>query len=146
MKKLISLLVCICLSGAGIVYAEPTSIVTANEYELWTQSPGITCGLTNDDMMIYKCLEQEILELYPLDKIGKGYYLAICPDKKKDGGYDKESKTTEFTFYTIYATETDFVVLSKGCPNNEYHWDSGSTDTNGTTTAIRIIICRVTVL
>ena len=125
MKKMISLLICICLTGGVVAYAEPTSIVTANEYELWTQSPGITCGLTDDDMLIYKCLDQGVLELYPLNKVGTGYYLAICPDKMKDGGYNGKSRTTDFTFYTIYATETGFIILSRARPNNEYYWDSG---------------------
>lgn len=125
MKKMISLLICICLTGGVVAYAEPTSIVTANEYELWTQSPGITCGLTDDDMLIYKCLDQGVLELYPLNKVGTGYYLAICPDKMKDGGYNGKSRTTDFTFYTIYATENGFIILSKACPNSEYYWDYG---------------------
>lgn len=125
MKKMISLLICICLTGGVVAYAEPTSIVTANEYELWTQSPGITCGLTDDDMLVYKCLDQDVLELYPLNRIGKDYYLAICSDKMKDGGNNGKSNTTNFTFYTLYATETGFVILSKACPNSEYYWDSG---------------------
>lgn len=125
MKRLISFLICMCMICGTAAYAEPTSVVTANEYELWTQSPGVTCGLTDDDMLIYKCLDQGLLELYPLTKVGNGYYLAICPDKMKDGGYNGKSRTTDFTFYTIYGTDAGFVILSKGRPNSEYYWDSG---------------------
>jgi len=108
-----------------VAYADVSTGVVDKEYELWTQSPSITCGLTTDDIRIYKALDQNILELLPLTKVGANYYLAICADKMTDGGYNGNSKTTQFYFYTIYATETGFIVLSYQSAYNEYYWDRG---------------------
>ena len=82
------------LTGTA-AYADVTSVVAEKEYELWTQSPSITCGLTSDDVRIYKALDQNLLELYPLSLIGDNYYLAICSYKMTDGGYNGKSKTTQ---------------------------------------------------
>ena len=69
MKKLFALLLCLCMLTSTVAYADVSSGVTDKEYELWTQSPSITCGLTSDDIRIYKALDQNILELLPLSII-----------------------------------------------------------------------------
>ena len=125
MKKIISLLICICLTGGVVAYAEPTSIVTANEYELWTQSPGITCGYTTDEIRIHKAMNKGVLELYQLNDIGNDYYFAICPDKTTKGGYNNDSDTVNYYFYTLYSTDNGFIVLSSASCKNEYMWDRG---------------------
>ena len=124
-KKLFALLLCICMLTGTAAYADITSVVAEKEYELWTQSPSITCGLTSDDVRIYKALDQNLLELYPLTLIGDNYYFAICSYKMTDGGYNGKSKTTQFYLYTLYATDTGFIILSKVTAGNEYYWDRG---------------------
>ena len=108
-----------------VAYADVSSGVKDKEYELWTQSPSITCGLTTDDIRIYKALDQNMLELLPLSIIGSNYYLAICAHEMTDGGYNGKADTTDYYFYTIYATDTGFIVLSAQTASNEYYWDSG---------------------
>ena len=124
-KKLFTLLLCICMLTGTVAHADVSTGVTEKEYELWTQSPSITCGLTYADITIYKALDQDLLELYPLTEVGENYYLAICADKMTDGGYSGKSKTTDFDFYTLYTTETGFIVLSSATAYNEYYWDYG---------------------
>lgn len=107
-------------------YADTASTVKAKEYELWTQSPSITSGLTSNDIKIYKSIDQGVLKLLPLSKVGPNYYLAICENKVSNGGYSGKTQTTYFTFYTLYATEdASFIVLSSQTPYNEYYWDRG---------------------
>ena len=125
MKKLFAIMLCICMLTGTAAYADVTSVVAEKEYELWTQSPSITCGLTSDDVRIYKALDQNLLELYPLTLIGDNYYFAICSYKMTDGGYNGKSKTTQFYLYTLYATDTGFIILSKVTAGNEYYWDRG---------------------
>lgn len=108
-----------------VAYADVSSGVKDKEYELWTQSPSITCGLTTDDVRIYKALDQNILKLLPLSKVGPNYYFAICENKMTNGGYSGKSKTTDYYLYTLYATETGFIILSYQSAYNEYYWDYG---------------------
>lgn len=108
-----------------VVYADVSGGVKDKEYELWTQSPSITCGLTTDDIRIYKALDQNMIELLPLPKVGPNYYLAICSHEMTDGGWSGKSDTTDYYFYTLYATDTGFIILSYQSAYNEYWWDSG---------------------
>lgn len=124
-KKIFAIILCMCIVTGTVAYADVSSGVKDKEYELWTQSPSITCGLTSDEVKIYKCLDRNTLELLPLEKIGPQYYLAICPYKMSDGGYSGKSDTTDFYFYTLYATETSFIILSATRAYNEYYWDKG---------------------
>jgi len=116
---------CICMVTSMITYADGASGVGNKEYELWVQSPTITSGLTYDDIMIYKALELNMIELLPLAKVGTNYYLAICSNKMEDGGYNNNSDTTEYYFYTLRATDTGFIILSSQTASNEYYWDGG---------------------
>lgn len=125
MKKILSLLLCISIFAGTTVFADNTTSSKKKEYELWTQSPTVTCGITNDELQIHKSLNQGTLKLLPLEQIGERYYLAVCEKKMSNGGYNGNNKTTQFFLYTIYATDTSFIVLSKATPNNEYGWDQG---------------------
>lgn len=109
-----------------IAYADTSIQIDTKEYELWTQSPTITTGITSNDIHIYKAMKQGLLKLLPLSKIGSNYYLAICENRVTDGGYNGKTKTIYFTFYTLYVTgDGKFVVLSSQTPYNEYRWDGG---------------------
>lgn len=126
MKKLFALLLCICMLTGTVAYAvAPNPGVTNAEYEVWTQSPSITCGITTADMTIYKALDQNLLELYPLPKLGSNYYLAICTEKVTDGGYSGKTKTSYHDFFILYATEDSFIITSKSSASEEYYWDRG---------------------
>lgn len=125
MKRIVGLLLCLSLLTGTVVFAEPTSITTATEYELWTQSPTVTCGLTDDELLIYKALDQNLVDLYPLTVVGPNYYFAICTYKVRDGGWSGKTDTCDFYVYTLYATEDGFIILSKARHNNEYYWDRG---------------------
>lgn len=125
MKKILATVLSLCMLSGPVSYAGGLVSEQNREYELWAQAPAITCGYTNNDMCIFKSLEEDIIELLPLDKIGPNYYFAICSRKMEDGGYSGKSKTTEFFFYTLYATEKGFIILGCDSSANEYWWDEG---------------------
>ena len=118
MKKMFALILCISVLLGTLVF--PIGVSAKAEYEIWTQSPVITCGLTIDDVRIYKTIQNGALEFYKLSAIGSNYYFVICPYKMTDGGYRGNSQTTHFYFYTLYTTADGFVILSKAEATNEY--------------------------
>lgn len=113
------------LTGTVAYAVAPNPGVTNAEYEVWTQSPSITCGITADDMTIYKALDQNILQLYPLPQVGNNYYLAICTEKITDGGWSGKTKTSYHDFFVLYTTEDSFIIISKSSAGEEYYWDRG---------------------
>lgn len=125
-KKFLVLFIILCLlvGNSAVVFAEETASKTS--YELWTQSPNITCGISDDEIKINIALNQNMLSLYPLPKLGSNYYLAVCEGQMTNGGYSGKSKTSELYFYSILMTDDGFVILSKGRVNNEYYWNYGS--------------------
>lgn len=106
------------------VFAD-TTVTPEREYEIWTQSPYLTCGLTDEDVRIYKAYELNALEMIPLTELGDRYYLAACQDKNKDGGYNGKTETSELYFYVVYLTDNGFITLSYSYASNEYYWDRG---------------------
>lgn len=129
MKKVFAILLCfITMSGMVCDAAEPSSITTAKEYELWTQAPEITSGITEEEMMIYKAMHAKTLRLYQLNEIGEGYYLAVCESQMTDGGFNNNKETSYYYTYVLYETADSFLVLSEA-PffQNEYSW-SGELD------------------
>ena len=119
LKKIFALILCFCMFTGTVAFAQK------KEYELWTQSPTITCGLTSSEVTIFKALENNTLELLPLTRIGPEYYLAICGEEITTGGYNGNSDTTLYTFYTLRTTESGLIVLSSVSASNEYYWDYG---------------------
>ena len=132
MKKIFAVILCLCLlcTDTTLTVMADTSATTAKGYELWTQSPYITCGITSDDMRIYKAYDMDVLELYPLTEIGDKYYLAVCPDKNTNGGNSGKTNTSDLFFYIIYLTDDGFIILSSAYASNEYYWDRGYTLSN----------------
>lgn len=124
MKRIFAFLLCfITILGTVGFAAEPSSITTAKEYELWTQSPAITCGITEEELMIYKAMKLKMLSMYKLDEIGDKYYLAVCESQMRNGGYNSNKKTSYYYTYVLYETDESFIILSRA-PffNNEYYW------------------------
>ena len=130
LKRIFAVILCICSLSGTVVYAEITAVTPEKEYELWTQSPTITCGLTAGDIRIYKALEQNRLDMYPLEDLGDNYYLAICDHRRTDGGYSGKISTSTFYIYTLYETETGFIVLSESKTENECYWNRGYSFSN----------------
>lgn len=124
MKRILSVILCVFMFMSMAAYAEATGEVKETEYELWTQSPAITCGITNDEVMIYKALYKEHFKLMPLERLGSNYYLAICEDRMSDGGYNGKDNTLYYDLYVIYQTEDGIIILSHGETKNEYYWGS----------------------
>jgi len=125
MKKIFAVILSVCMFMGSTVQAEVTSVTPEKEYEMWTQSPTVTCGLTPDDVRIYKALDQDVIEIVNLSSIGDEYFLAICSHDMKDGGYNGKTETSTYFIYTLYATDDDFIILSKSGSSNEYFWDGG---------------------
>jgi hypothetical protein len=109
------------------------------EYELWTESPYVTSGLTYNDLNIYRAKAISELDLYPLSRLGSNYYLAICEEKTSTGGYTGKVKTSYLYSYIILVNNGDFIIISQQSLGEEYYWDRGlaiqnlaSTVTNST--------------
>lgn len=111
-----------CLSFDSVFAAEKS----ARNYELWTQSPNITSGITNDELRIYKAMDKNEFELYPLKQLGANYYLGICEGKVTDGGYNGNKDLSDLYYYVLLMTDDDFIILSKGVTYNGYYWDRGN--------------------
>lgn len=124
-KRIFATILCIYILSGTIAYADVTSTVVEREYELWTQSPTVTSGLTAAEAKIYKALEKDVIDLYPLTDIGDNYYLAICEYRRTNGGSSGSVKTSLFYLYTLYETEDSFIVLSQESTSNECYWDYG---------------------
>ena len=124
-KKIFATILSLSMLTGTVSYADGQNDGQSKEYELWAQAPYITSGYTEEDIRIFKALDQDEIELLPLDKVGPNYYFAICTRKMTDGGYNGKSETSEYTFYLLYATETGFIILAKYYASNEYWWDGG---------------------
>lgn len=124
LKKLIVLFCTVAIIATQAIY-EPVLADPVRSYELWTQSPSITSGITNDELKIYKAMDQGQLDLYPLPLVGSNYYLAICEAQMTDGGWNSNQDTSNLYYYTLLATDTGFIIISKALANNEYYWDRG---------------------
>lgn len=118
MKRIISIILLLTLAFGAI-----TVSANGNFYEMWTESPYITSGLTNDDLDIYRAKNLNELELYPLTRLGSNYYFAICEEKWTDGGYSGKSKTSILHCYLILINGGDFIILSSKRLGQEYLWD-----------------------
>lgn len=130
-KKILSFICAIAvILGCISINITPAFADSTRTYELWTQSPNITCGVTNEEVRMYKALNQNECDLYPLSALGNGYYLAICEGKTSDGGYNGKTKTSELYYYVILMTNDSFLIISKGNVNNEYYWDGGQNIAN----------------
>ena len=125
MKKIFAIILSVCMLIGSTAQAAVTSVTTEKEYELWTQSPTVTCGLTADDLRIFKALDQDLIEIVNLSQLGDEYFLAVCTYKRKDGGYNAKTETATHYFYVLYLTDDGFIILSKGKTSNEYYLDGG---------------------
>lgn len=123
MKKIISILLSLvlCVSAVITVNAEDKK----TEYELWTESPYVTSGITYNDLNITRGLANGELNLYPLTELGTNYYLAVAEKKMTDGGYNGKTKTSYLYCYIILINNGDFLILAGQNLDQEYYCDRG---------------------
>jgi hypothetical protein len=121
MKKQISVLLSIILLLSFFANARAAEV----EYELWTESPYVTSGITYNDLNITRGLSNGELDLYPLTELGTNYYLAVAEEKMTDGGYSGKTKTSYLYCYLILVNNRDFLILSEQSLGEEYYWDRG---------------------
>lgn len=117
MKKVMAFLLVVIL----IVGAIPTMAKT--QREVWVPSPGITCGVTSDEIMFNKAVHSGDARLYKLSSVGERYYLGVIEEQVTDGGSNGKKKTSYLTYYSLLETEDSFIILGKTGVNNEYLWD-----------------------
>lgn len=121
MKRMTAFLLC-CM-----MLLIPITSVTAEgrNYELWTQSPCITTGVTPNDMLLYKASKSSEFDLFRLTALGGRYYLGVLETKTSSGGYKGNSKTSSLDFYIILVTDDDYLIVSRQTTGEEYGWDKG---------------------
>ena len=118
MKKLL------CIVCALLLTWIPLQAEEGKQYELWTQSPRITTGLTVDETRIYKAMDAGTLRLVPLPSLGADYFFAVCENQMRDGGYNGRSDTSNLYLYTLLVTDDNFIILDQYKCQNEYYWNA----------------------
>lgn len=117
MKKVIAL----CLILIIIIGTFP--VMAKTQREVWVPSPGITCGVTSDEIMFNKAVHSGYARLYKLDAVGERYYLGVIEEQVTDGGSNGKKKTSYLTYYSLLETDDSFIILGKTGVNNEYYWN-----------------------
>jgi len=126
-KRIISFVCAIAIIAGIMQFGALTAFAeTTRSYELWTQSPNITSGITDDELRIYKAMNLNTFSVVPLTQLGINYYLAICEGQTTTGGWSGKTDTSELYYYTILMTNDSFIILSKARVNNEYYWSRGN--------------------
>ena len=80
MRKVMALLL------AFILIIGVLPVAAATKREVWVSSPGITCGLTEDEIMFNKAVHLGKARLYKLDAVGERYYLGVLEEQVTNGG------------------------------------------------------------
>lgn len=117
MKKVTALLLIFIL----IIGVLP--VAAATKREVWASSPGITCGITEEEIMFNKAVHLGIARLYKLDAVGERYYLGVLEEQITDGGYNGKTDTSFLTYYSLLETEDSFIILGRTSVYNEYFWN-----------------------
>ena len=113
----------IALSIVLILLIGTISIAAKTQREVWVPSPGITCGVTSDEIMFNKAIHSGQARLYKLDSIGDRYYLGVTEEQRTDGGSNGKKHTSNLTYYSLLETDDSFIVLGVAGVSNEYYWD-----------------------
>ncbi len=124
MKKVISLLL------AFVLIMGTLPIMAKVEREVWVPSPGITCGITSDEVLFNKAVHSGCARLYKLEEIGDRYYIGAMEEQMTDGGSNGKQKTAILYYYTLLETDDSFIILGKARANNEYYWNNFEGVTN----------------
>ena len=100
--------------------ADITSIETAEQYELWTQSPYRTCGMTVDDVRLEKALEMNALKMYDLPKLGERYYFAVAEGLLRNSGRNGKTNLNLFYYYLLLETDDGYIIIDCCEPFSSY--------------------------
>ena len=129
MKKLLSFVLSLMTvfgTMETIANADITSIETTQQYELWTQSPSITSGITAEEMRLYKAMNKNEIDFYELPQLGDRYYFAVCEGKMSNSGYSGKSKLSLLYYYLLLTTDDGFIIVDYAEPSSTYYWDRGN--------------------
>lgn len=121
MKKLVLLFIVLTLIVSNI------SVNAADKqlYELWTESPYITSGITMADLNIHRAINLNEFDIYKLNRLGGNIYLGMAEKKSSTGGSSGKSKTSDLFAYTFLVNNGDYIILSELSISEEYWWDYG---------------------
>lgn len=118
MKKLTALLLLLII----VVGAIPVAAKTTRE--VWMPSPYVTCGITEEEIMINKAIHMGVARLYKLDKVGEKNYLCVLEEKFSTGGTNGNRDHSYLTYYSLLETEDSFIILGRDSLGEEYVQDS----------------------
>ena len=114
MKKLTALLLLLII----VVGAIPVTAKTTRE--VWMPSPYVTCGITEEEIMINKAIHMGVARLYKLDKVGEKNYLCVLEEKFSTGGTNGNRDHSYLTYYSLLETEDSFIILGRDSLGEEY--------------------------
>lgn len=100
--------------------ADITSIETAEQYELWTQSPYRTSGMTVEEVRLYKALEMNVLKIYDLPKLGDKYCFAVAEGLLKNSGRNGRTNLNLFYYYLLLETDDGYIIIDYCEPWSSY--------------------------
>lgn len=118
MKKLTALLLLL------IIVVGTISVAAKTTREVWMPSPYVTCGITEEEIMINKAIHMGVARLYKLDKVGDKNYLCVLEEKFDTGGYKGNRDHSYLTYYSLLETDDSFIILGRDSMGNEYVQDS----------------------
>ena len=128
MKRIISvilMLVMVFSLCAIPANAEITSIETAEQYELWTQSPYRTSGMTVEEVRLYKALEMNALKIYDLPKLGDKYCFAVAEGLLRNSGRNGRTNLNLYYYYLLLLTDDGYIIIDCHEPWSSYMPDYG---------------------
>lgn len=123
-KKILMFFMILCLVVGNLAVVSAEETVSKTSYELWTQAP-IKTSMTDEEIRIQKAMQLNTFYMYKLPQLGPNYYLGICEGQMRDGGYNANKDTSEYYYYTLFATDDGFIVLDYEYASNEYWWERG---------------------
>ncbi len=105
-----------------IIGAIPATAKTTRE--VWMPSPYVTCGITEEEIMINKAIHMGVARLYKLDSVGDKYYLCVLEEKFSTGGTNGNRDHSYLTYYSLFETDDSFIILGRDSLGEEYVQDS----------------------
>ena len=105
--------------------ADITSIETNNQYELWTQSPYRTSGMSLEEIKLQQAIEMNMLKMYELPELGEKYFFAAAEGQMSNTGKNGKSDLSLYYYYLLLTTEDGYIIIECCAPWSSYYWSGG---------------------
>jgi len=87
------------------------SDTSIKEFELWAMSPCITGGMTQEEMILQRAIQNNSATFYPLPELGENYYLAQTVGWFRNSGYSGKTDLALVRYYLLLMTDNEYIML-----------------------------------